>query len=264
MSEFEIPILLSSATASGAYNVSPNGDKFDVSFDQEIKIPKLAKQITVEVTNASIWFTTFNISAALGNNRFYLDVSGDVVYEVILDDGLYDMSSLAHSINVSLVNQGLASDILTFTADVSTQRIVINFSRAGLRVDFSQPATCRIILGFASAVTPVAYTTAITSVYGTTVAAFNTIDYFLIHSDIVRNGISVNGKQSNVIARVLITAAPNSQILYTPHEATRIPADNLVGANIANIHSWVTDDRNNGLNFNDEIWSVSFTIRYTM
>ena len=113
----EIPLLLSSSTAAGAFNVSTGVDKFDVSFENEIKIPQHARNITVEVANASIWHTAYNISAALANNLFYLDVSGDAVYTVNIPDGLYDLSSLANAINLSLVNQNLASNIITFTAD---------------------------------------------------------------------------------------------------------------------------------------------------
>lgn len=237
---YEIPILLSSDTSSGAYNVNSGNSRFDVDFSQDIKIPAHAKNITVSVPNATLWYTSVNISAALGNNSFYLDVSGDAVYTVVLADGLYDLSSFAHSINVSLVNQGLASDIITFTGDHSSQKVVINFSVAGLRIDFTGANNVRTILGFNNAVAPAAYTTAATSIYGDSEAQFNTIDYFLLHSNIITGGIPVNGKSTSVIARVLINTSPGSQIIYEPRNPIHIKANHLAGSSIHRLHTWCT------------------------
>lgn len=264
INEYTIPLLLSSSTATGAYNVTTGRDRYDIALDQEIDIPAAAKRVTVEVESASVWYVQYNISAALQNNRFYLDVSGDAIYEVELADGLYDLSALAHAINVSLVNQGLASDIITFTADPSTQRVIINFSRAGLRADFTQTNTCRSILGFNAALRPTAYTTAVASVYGDSTAQFNALDYYLIHSDIVSGGISINGKRNSTVARILINTAPGSQIIYAPPNPIRIQSDNLIGRRITNVHSWITDQDNRTLNFNGEEWSYSLLIRYYM
>lgn len=264
MTEYSVPLLLSSSSASGAFNVTTGKDAFDAYIERDVKIPNNAKQVTVEVNSASVWFTHYNISASLANNLLYLDVSGDAVYTVTLEDGLYDLSSIAHAINVSLVNQGLTSNIITFTGDTATNRVVINFSAAGLRIDFSAANTCREILGFASAVTPVAYTTASTSVYGASKAVFNHVDHFLIHSDVVSSGIPINGTFSNVIARVLIDVSPGRMISYTPNEPIRVPAPELAGANITKVHSSITDQDNGTLDFNDEDWNYLLVIRYKM
>ena len=262
---YEIPLLVSSDEASGAFNVNPGRSRFDTSFPQEVKIPALAKNVTVSVTNATIWYTSFNISAELGNNRFYLDVQGDAVYTVIIADGLYDLSSLAHAINVGLVNQGLTSNIITFTPDPASQRVVINFSVAGLRVDFTQANACNGILGFDAALSPAAYTTAEFSLYGTNTAAFNTIDYFLLHSDICNGGIPVSGKSTNVIARVLIDGPPGTQIIHAPNQPIRIPAQHLAGTSISRLHFWVTtQDSITQPNLNNENFSLLLVIRYQM
>ena len=77
MYTYEVPILVSSDEASGAFNVNEGRSRFDVAFSVPIRIPQLAKNVTVSVTNATIWYTSFNISAELKNNRFYLEVQGD-------------------------------------------------------------------------------------------------------------------------------------------------------------------------------------------
>jgi hypothetical protein len=262
---YELPILVSSDEASGAFNVNPGRSRFDVSFPQEIHIPQLAKNVTVSVTNATLWYTSFNISVALANNMFYLDVQGDAVYAVTIADGLYDLSSLAHAINVGLVNQNLDSGIITFTGDPASQRVVINFTLAGLRADFSGANSCRLIMGFNNTLSPLAYTTDIHSLYGHNTAQFNTIDYFLLHSDIVNGGIPVSGKSTSVIARVVIDTAPGTQIIHAPNQPIRIPAQHLAGTSINRIHCWVTtQDGYTQPDLNTENFSILMIITYQM
>jgi hypothetical protein len=262
---YEIPILVSSSEAAGAFNVTPGRNAFDIAFPQEIKIPQLAKNISVSVPNATMWYTSFNISAELGNNKFALDVSGDAVYTVTITNGLYDLSSLAHAINVSLVNQGLQNGIITFVGDSASQRVVINFTVAGLRVDFTIANSCKSVMGFNSIVAPVSYTTGAYSQYGDVTAQFNTIDYFLIHSDIVSGGIPVSGKSTSVISRVLINSAPGTQIIHEPQNPVNIPSNNLAGRSINSLHFWLTlQDGVTRPDLNTVDFSVMLVIKYQL
>ena len=263
MTTFEIPLLVSSNELSGAFNVNTAKSRWDVDFPQEIKIPKNARNVTVECSSATIWYTSYNISSALGNNKFYLDVSGDAIYTVTINDGLYDLSALAHAINVSLVNQGLSSSIITFTGDTSSQKVVINFTVAGLRVDFTSPNSCRLIMGFSNAVFPASYTTSKFSIYGDIVASFNTVDYYILHTDLVIGGISINGKSTSAVARVLITNPPGSQIEFEPNNAIKIPSQHLAGTNISRLHCWITSQDGAEPQFTDNS-SMLLVIKYTI
>jgi hypothetical protein len=263
MTTFEIPLLVSSNELSGAYNVNSGKSKWDVSFPQDIVIPKNARNVTVECSSATIWYTSYNISSALGNNKFYLDVDSDAIYTVTINDGLYDLSSLAHAINVGLVNQGLASSIITFTGDTSSQKVVINFTIAGLRVDFTGANSCRLIMGFSEAVFPASYTTSKYSVYGDLIAAFNTVDYYILHTDLINAGITINGRSSSSVARVLITSAPGTQLEFEPNNAIKIQAQNLSGSRISKLHVWITDQSGNYPEFTDHS-SLLLVIKYTI
>jgi hypothetical protein len=263
MSTFEIPLLVSSNLSSGAFNVNAGKSKWDVSFPQEIKIPQQARNVTVECSSATIWYTSYNISSALNNNKFYLDVDSDAIYTVTINDGLYDLSSLAHSINVGLVNQGLASSIITFTGDTSSQKVVINFTVAGLRVDFTGANSCKSIMGFSSAVFPTTYTTGKFSVYGDIVASFNTVDYYILHTDLLIGGISINGKSTSAVARVLITSPPGTQLEFQPNNSIKIAAQHLAGTSISRMHCWITDQSGNAPEFTDSS-SMLIVIKYTI
>jgi hypothetical protein len=263
MTTFEIPLLVSSNQESGAFNVSAAKSRWDVSFPQEIIIPKNARNVSVECSSATIWYTSYNISSALGNNKFYLDVDSDAIYTVTINDGLYDLSALAHAINVSLVNQGLASSIITFTGDTSSQKVVINFTVAGLRVDFTGSNSCGPIMGFTSAVFPVAYTTGKYSIYGDLIASFNKVDYYILHTDLVIGGISINGKSTSAVARVLISSPPGSQIEFEPNNAIKIPSQHLAGTRISRLHCWITDQSGNFPQFTDPS-SLLLVIKYTI
>lgn len=90
------------------------------------------------------------------------------------------------------------------------------------------------------------------------------MDYFLIHSDIVNGGIPINGTYSSIVARVLITSSPGTQILYEPQNPVRIPCQHLAGSTVSEVHSWITDQNNNSIDFNNENLSFQLIIRYQL
>ena len=186
------------------------------------------------------------------------------LYTITINDGLYDLSGFAHAVNVAIVNAGLANGLITFTGDAATQKVVINFTAAGIRIDFTGANSCRGILGFNSAVVPAAYTTDILSVYADTVATFNNIYYFLLHSNIVAGGIPVNGNSTSVIARVLIDTTPGNQIIFSPQNPVKIPAQSLAGRSINTLHFWLTDQSNVQRDQNQEDFSILLVIKYQM
>ena len=62
----------SSNSSFGANNVRNSGSTFDVALHNPIKIPANAVDCDMLLTQASIWNTSPNISAAYKNNKFYL------------------------------------------------------------------------------------------------------------------------------------------------------------------------------------------------
>ena len=86
-------------------------------------------------------------------------------------------------------------------------------------------------------------------------AAFNIIEYFLIHWD-GGQGFSTNGTFQQSIARVNITERPGSQIVSTPFNPAKSEANGWIGERRSHISFWLTDQSGVKLVDTGETWSA--------
>lgn len=274
----EISMIVNSNPADGAANLSSDGSLFQVNLeDGGIQIPKDALNVNVSVETASIWFSTpniINVDSKDGilkkNNKFYIVgpnlSNASTSFIITLDDGLYDIALLNDTVKRLLIVAGAqvtAGPLVLFSADAATGRIFTTFNYAATTIDFTQPDTFREILGYASAlITPAGGYTAPKNVDATLVANFNTLNSYLIHSDIVANGIRFNNTYVQAITEVLIDVSPYEQINSTPFNPARSQANELRGIHRNNITFWLTDQDNRRINTNGEYWSLRMVIRY--
>ena len=262
MTIHEIPLLVSSSTSEGALNVSSDGSSFEVILEDPLRISDKMKSCTVEVHDGTVWWTIPNISSTLGNNKFYLEHL-TVNYVITLQDGLYSLAELNASLDREIeVLTGL-SGLVTLESDDATQKVNIQVNQIGSRIDFTQSDTFRSIIGFSSKLVPTLVSTGVYNELATSVASFNSISYFLLHSDIVTRGMRVNNQYNQTIARILIDETPGSQILFRPYNPLKIGAWDLMGATRNRIKFWLTDQDNNAVNTNGEIFSAIVVIKYS-
>jgi len=265
----EFSMILSSDTATGATNVSADGSEFDVQLNEAIKIPDDALNCSLSVESATVWWSVANITTGV-NDKLYmvgLDTS-DVTqnFTLTIPQGLYDLTALNLKIQQLLENQdGKISPYNNFDliADNATQKVVIKFNYSVCEIDFSQSDTPRELLGFASS-NYGPYAGAPENVLAPNVAAFNSVDSFLIHCDLVDRGILLNNQYTQVVSQVLIDVAPGSQIVNTPFNPTKIEAHNLIGASRRTIRVWLTDQAGNAVNTNGELYSLKIKISYSV
>jgi hypothetical protein len=118
------------------------------------------------------------------------------------------------------------------------------------------------ILGFANRLVPTAPTDDVQYEIGDIVATFNTTDYFTIGCNLLTNGLRINGTYHQTLCKIPITAAPGSQITYTPKIAPRIPANELIGQRKTSITLWLTDNTLKRVNTNGESFSATLIIHY--
>jgi hypothetical protein len=253
----------SSDLKNGAKNKSVDGSTFSVQLNSPIAIPKESIYCTLEVTTATIWNVSPNISAAIGNNKLYLTY-GSIGNVITVADGLYGVDELASSIQREMVDRGLPSDLIILTADPATQKVIITFNYPNTRINFDFPNTFRDILGFNERRVPLVDQTAAYSEVGDTTAEFNRIVNYLIKSDIISDGISVNAISDSVIADVLITAAPGSQIVYTPYNPPKANADELAGHRKNFFNFRLTDQSGRAVDTLGENYSFTIVIKYVL
>ena len=266
----EISILASSDPASGARNVSADGSQFEIQFEDALKIPKEAVNITIDVEEATVWWVVPNIITG-DNDRMYITTpraSDDALtaYVVVIPQGLYDLSGLNQAISRELQNQGAKIDPspgLVLSPDDATQKVELTLNYVGSQIDFTPLDTPREILGFNSQVIGPTVIAPFTQIADNT-ASFNQVNYFLIHSDLTNLGIRFNNQYNQTISQVLIDVPPGSQIVSRPFNPARVNASELGGANRTNIRFWLTDDKNRAVNTNNEFFTLRVAIKYLL
>ena len=264
MTTFEIPLIVDSSATAGAINKSADGSTFEIELDDPITIPSDATNVHVQVQESTVWWVIPNIITGV-NDTFSLDDGlGGGPYIITIAQGLYGLSELQQAVESSLIAVGCAPGQFTFLADNATQKIILRLNAIGVTVDFTVGTTFHVILGFLNTDVLGPTIVAQTDFIATNVAAFNTIEYFLIHSDIVPQGIRTNNSYNQTIAQVLIDTGPGNQIVSRPFNPPKTEAQNLIGALRRRLKFWLTtQDGKTLVDTNNESWSARIVISYT-
>ena len=201
---------------AGAQNVSANGATFQMSLNTPIRVPKEAVDCTMGVLQSSVWNTSPNIAAEFNNNVFKFTTSEAPAdtYTWTIPDGLYSLAGLNSYLASQFTNLGLPSNLITLSGDSATQKSIVTFLTSGDRVDFTVANSVREVIGFNSVV--ITAPSSNYSFYSNNEAEFNRINALVIASNLVAGGIPVNNSSRGIIATIPISAAPGSQINYSP------------------------------------------------
>jgi len=267
LSRQELTLVASSNPASGAINISPDGDAFEIVLQDGLQIPKNARSITVQAQESAIWNVTPNIITGT-NDTFYID-GPDVAnvltsYTIVISQGQYDLPGLREALLRGLEAAGakISPDpLLTLSPNPNTQKVLVTFNYSNVEIDFTQADTPRDILGFDSAVYG-PYASVPTTIEAPNVAGFNTVNSFLILTDLVSQGIRYGNRYSSIILQTPITAAPGSLINYQPYNPPAVPEPSLAGTSRTSIRFYLRDDSLRAVNTNGEYWSVRLRISW--
>jgi len=267
--EYQIPLIASSDPLNNASNITQNGSRFTVNFSRPIIVPKDAEYCWLTVEQGTVVFNTPNILTDVNDKiTIYFNNGVDPIlqYDLVIAKGLYDVDHLQSAIQQQLTNMGAASDAIQLIPDTATQRLSIKF-RQYYQVDLTVADNFSNILGFDERLVPLT-PAAIDNQYepGDREARFNTILYYLIHSDLAGGyGIRVNNRFRDVILEVPINNVnAGSQISYEPQNLQKVPSPTLIGKIVREANFYLTDDRSNPVDTLNEIWSVRLNIHYFM
>lgn len=261
MQDKNIPLFVSANPNLGAFNVTSGNDRFSIQFKRPIIIPDDDRNITLELHSGEIWWTVLNIKLGI-NDAFRLEVDGDAVYDITIEPGLYNTSALNSAINSALINEGLASGLITLTAQNSTGKVLLSFSVIGLQVTWVAGSMFEL-LGFTSGqlVPDPTFTTGPYSELAPNIANFSDISSFLVHTNLVRGGIPLGDTTSQAIANIQINVPPGSLINFAPNRVIQIDANHLRGTTTVEASFWITDQLNRTIDFNGEYFSLLIIIR---
>ena len=260
MIKYHLPIILSSSTNSGALNKSENGSSFQVSLEKGLIIPQEAVYCWLVCQSAEIWNTSPNIKTGI-NDKLYVE-DGMGVLLITIPQGLYDIPLLNAEIDRQMIAGGRPASSIIIIGNNATQKTFIQVLTIGTEINFTQPDTIRDILGFQSLLL---VSTIVNELFtGTNVAAFNNIDFFILHTDLVSHGLRENNRYTQSVAQVLIEAPTGSQIIHQPDNPSEIPCNELIGSKKNIINVWLTDQDNNRIDTAGENFSLRVVIYYLM
>lgn len=259
MIQKSLSYFFSSDPANGAQNVSTDGSEFTVNLNTPLSLPRDAISATLEITQASIWNTSPNISPQFLNNLLRFQTAG-VFYTITFPEGLYSLKGLENFIGLQLTNLQLSPALFVISGDESTQRTVITFENAGDQIDFTIANSIREVLGFNSRV----ITAPINSFneFSDSPASFNRVNSYLIRSNIVGQGVPINNIGANIISQVPISVAPGSQINFSPRHPIPVSCHELVGYG-KNIFTFTLSDQNlRPTPTSGEYWDFVMVLKY--
>lgn len=262
MNSRSFPVLLSSDPKAGSVNLSADGSSFTVVLYEPIFFPINVKYVTCEVQGATIWNTSPNISSALNNDTFtYNDGTGDIT--LTIPKGLYDLAGFQNAIYTLINNVPAAlpaNQLFIFSGNAATQKVVIQFPSGTGSINWGL-STVRSILGFE--ITSPTTAPAGQTITAPNVAGFNQTTSFLLHCDIVRNGIPVNTIYDSICANVFIDVLPGSLINYQPQAPVQIDCSHLIGARISTLNCRLTNQDNVISDTNGEYYTFMLIFRYS-
>ena len=264
----EYNILISSDPTNGAKNITSDGSSFSINLEDGLKIPADAKNVTIEVQESTIWWTSPNIFTGI-NDKLYITAPRELddvltVYVITIPQGLYNLTALNESVLRELENAGAKitpDPVINLLADEATSKVEVRYNYVGIEIDFTQVDTFRDILGYNSQILGPNVTAPLIYLADNN-AAFNTINSFLIHSDLVTQGLRINNNFNQALAQVQIDVRPGSQIVSKPFNPAKINAKHLAGATRTTMRFWLTDETNNLVNTNSEYWTARIVIKY--
>ncbi len=264
---YELPFIFDSGNTSTSQVTTTDGSGFTVTLEVPLIISEKSKYAWITVYNATVWNNTFNIVLNVNDQIEveYFDGFITVNHTLLVPSGLYDLQHLQAAVVREFIRVGLPDDLFILVPDTSTERVIFQFNYSGIQIDMTDggtPRNFRGILGFNSRLIPAVPTTGIQFEEGDVVAAFNTTNYYLLHSDLIHRGIRINGIYQQTIALVNIDVKPGSQINYNPQVTPRIPANELIGTKRKTIEFWLTNNNNKRVDTNGQSWSVSLIVHY--
>lgn len=266
----QFDILVSSNPVLGANNVRNNGGTFTVNFeDNGLDIPSNAENVSLQVINSELWYNEPNVITGVNDQLSFTFKT--VEYTITFDEGLY----LVDDIQLALERKAAAAVAddtifkdgklrIQFGADNPRSRVSLDFTidgsnTYGMSCDFSSARSIGKLLGFTGTITAL---TTDTHFIGDQNPQFNTFNYYLLQSNIVSKGMRIGPTFDTIIAKILVQAKPNSQIMYSPTIPALIDASSLKGSNRRDYTFTLLDDKKNVINTRGEFWSAQIRISY--
>ena len=266
-------VLVFDSSGLGSTNIDPlkpeSESIFNVQFDEPLTIPRDAIDPILEVQEAIIFNTNPNL---VNGSTFEIDST-----PYTIPPGNWgtqelesEMNSIANLPKVQIVTGGDFVPAIQITGIDAQNKVRVTFNTQKLATTPSQTLTLGSelldILGFdiSQNTITVPLGGGTQSETGNNQAEIQALNYYLIASDIVADGIRFNNDYQQIIAQVAIDANPGSAIIYRPMIPATMPVDELIGATRSSIQMRLLKNDLTLANTGGESWNARVAIRYKL
>ena len=265
----EFDLLVTSDPTQGALNVVEGGGEFSVRLLSPIDIPDDARNVKLQASQVLLWNNFVNIRTGINDKiQIYGPDKDDVdtMFDITIQQGSYDLSTLSNDILAELSVKGAKVEptpLLSFQADVATGKVEITFNYSSVYIEMRGWNTFHQVLGLTKDVYRIPEGASLPySFLAPNLANFASLQYILVHSDIVAEGLPINGIYNQSICQLLPNAPSGSLIVFSPTKPLKIDCNNLIGSKLEEFSIWITDEKNQILSTSGETFSVLLKLSY--
>lgn len=264
----DVNLFCSSNISYGAVNVSTLGSQFSINFPEPIRIPQTAKNVRLHLHSLGTFYTYPNISVAKANNTIYFtDTTANYEkYAIVIPNGLYSVDLLTDAVAYALNASGFSTDLITFTGDLATQKVITTISVSGYAVYFKTGVSPTQLLGYnPEDKLPAAGLTTTTNQQFTApnIADFGALESLTLQCSLVTTAYN-NGRTSQVLASIPINVGAGQNIIYEPSNLIHVDAPHLVGSTISTVTFTLGDQNLNPLDMAGDPYSLRVVIHYDL
>lgn len=241
-------IKLTSTSREKSHDFKQEFGNFVLPGDNEVRYE-------MALVSGNLWYSWYNISSTLNNNIFQYSIveNGlDVSYQVIMQNGLYDMVQIKTLIQNGMNSTGHNADHIDIEPNYSTGRVEITLSN-DYKVRFDHNLLYKI-LGFDS--------DSVLSSNGKHISPHNGditngVNDISINCDLVQSSYS-NGNSSSVLYSFVPHSSPQSLLVIDPNERVYNEIIHTGGSQISSIRMFINDNEGRLVDLNNE--SVSYLV----
>lgn len=231
-----------------------NTSLFNIELHPALDIDLHRKAVYLSCLHMEFKNNVYNIGHALGNNilRYH---DGTAWSDYIIPSGCYTIEQL----NDLLANDDTILARFIVGMNTITKRVDIRFKYSGYKIDFNA-SRLNEVLGFDADIYPGALQASVANQYITAsnVAKINPVSVAFVHSSLSNTTSAYNGLPSNIIDSVPI--GNDEHIILAPTNPIRVDCSAVIGTIVDNIQFWLSDQDNNILSLNGEVWTGKFLL----
>ncbi len=254
--------------SANASSVTPLGSTFVVDFTPSLQISPAARNVSLSLVQATVWWTVPNLEAVSITVRILASEEVPTAKDVVVSfrKGIYTYKEVNKIFNNAFTEAEVDPLAVSFNPNWSTNLMVMSFGiPAELTFDLSTSALSSI-LGFNNGTYryyPIGGENQ--QLYeAQTTAKFDSVQFLMVGTNMVDRGFQIGGgRYKNVIAKIgIVGVDPGFQIVHEPPNPLEVTTQMFNGDGLSRAEFTLMDQTGQPVDTNGQPWSLLLRIRY--